>query len=63
MTAAPVVSVVVPCLNEEDSLPAVHRRVREALDGIEHEIVFVDDGSTDASRDVISAFAEQEPGS
>ncbi len=62
MTAAPVVSVVVPCLNEEESLPAVHQRVRDALAGIEHEIVFVDDGSTDSSRDVISAFAEQGPG-
>jgi glycosyltransferase involved in cell wall biosynthesis len=58
----PVVSVVVPVLNEEESLAAVHDRVRSALAGIEHELVFVDDGSTDSSREIVAALAAREPG-
>jgi glycosyltransferase involved in cell wall biosynthesis len=58
----PVVSVVIPVLNEEESLAALHRRVRDALDGIEHELVFVDDGSTDRSREIVAGLAAQEAG-
>ena len=56
------VSVVVPVLDERDALPELHRRVREALAGIEHEIVFVDDGSTDRSAVLIEAMAQREDG-
>jgi polyisoprenyl-phosphate glycosyltransferase len=58
----PVVSVVIPVLNEEESLDAVHQRLRDALADIEHELVFVDDGSTDASREIVAGFAAREPG-
>jgi glycosyltransferase involved in cell wall biosynthesis len=58
----PVVSVVIPVLNEEESLAALHRRVRDALAGIEHELVFVDDGSTDRSREIVAGLAAQEAG-
>ncbi len=58
----PTVSVVVPMLNEEDSLAPLHQRVREALSEIEHEIVFVDDGSTDSSREIVSKLAADEGG-
>lgn len=47
----PLLSVVVPVLNEQDNLPELHRRLAEsllALDGTT-EIVYVDDGSTDGS--------------
>lgn len=48
------VSVVVPGLNEADSLPELARRVREALHGrVGYELIFVDDGSTDDSWEVI----------
>ena len=58
----PVVSVVVPVFNEEAVLADLHRRLREALADIPHELVFVDDGSTDQSVALISGFAEREPG-
>lgn len=47
----PLVSVVVPVLNEQDCVGELVRRVREAIasTGARHEILFVDDGSRDAT--------------
>jgi polyisoprenyl-phosphate glycosyltransferase len=56
------VSVVVPVLDEREALPELHRRVREALAGVPHEIVFVDDGSTDGSGALVEGLAEREDG-
>ncbi|MCB9285006.1 MAG: glycosyltransferase family 2 protein [Lewinellaceae bacterium] len=57
------ISVVIPLLNEEESLPELEawiRRVMEA-NGFSYEIVFVDDGSTDASWQVIEQLIAQNP--
>lgn len=45
------VSLVVPCYNEADNLLPFHDAVKSAFDGsgYEYEIVFVDDGSNDAT--------------
>ena len=53
---APVVSVVVPVLDEEGNLQELHDRVGVALDGIPHELVLVDDGSTDRSVEMIESW-------
>ena len=51
METAPLLSVVVPVLNESGNLPELHRRLSEVLAGLDGqgEIVYVDDGSTDQS--------------
>jgi len=59
---APTVSIVIPVLDEADGLGELHRRLRAALDGIGHEIVYVDDGSSDGSAGLIESFAAAEPG-
>jgi glycosyltransferase involved in cell wall biosynthesis len=54
-------SVVVPLYNEDQSLEELHRRIAEALkaDGMDrYEVLFVDDGSTDDSWEVIRTLAD-----
>ncbi|MCF8532081.1 MAG: glycosyltransferase family 2 protein [Reyranella sp.] len=48
-------SVVVPVYNERDTLPRILRAVMMVLPGIHREIVLVDDGSKDGTREWISA--------
>jgi dolichol-phosphate mannosyltransferase len=52
-TPAVMVSLVVPVFNEQESLPILQSELRAALGGLDHEIIFVDDGSTDRSADKI----------
>lgn len=47
-------SVVIPCYNEQETLPRILRAVMAALPGICREIIVVDDGSTDGTREWIS---------
>lgn len=60
---APVLSIVIPLLNEEACLEETYRRVTEVVDkqGIPYELVFVDDGSTDGSRALLAAYALTDP--
>jgi glycosyltransferase involved in cell wall biosynthesis len=58
----PQLSVVVPLLDEQDNLPALHEQVRQALDGrYDYELIFIDDGSTDASFQVLKELHESNP--
>ncbi|HYR23931.1 MAG TPA: glycosyltransferase family 2 protein [Chthoniobacterales bacterium] len=52
-TASPAVSVVVPVFNEEENMSILQSELRSALAGLGHEIIFVDDGSTDRSAEKI----------
>ena len=51
----PVLSVVVPCANEEAVLPETNLRLIAALEAItpNFEIIYVDDGSTDSTPDLL----------
>jgi glycosyltransferase involved in cell wall biosynthesis len=52
---APAVSVVVPLYNEEENVPILQAELATALEGLEYEIIFVDDGSTDSTVSCITA--------
>ncbi len=56
-------SVVAPCFNEERVLPEFVRRVSAVLDGVNGsaEIVLVDDGSRDATWNVMTELAAKDP--
>jgi dolichol-phosphate mannosyltransferase len=57
MTApdSPAISVVVPLFNEEENMSILQSELRAALAGRDYEIVFVDDGSNDGTRERIEA--------
>ncbi|MEL6657516.1 MAG: glycosyltransferase family 2 protein [Bacteroidota bacterium] len=46
-------SVVVTVYNEEENIIPLVERVRSALDGIDYELIYVDDGSTDGTLRVL----------
>ncbi len=55
----PELSVVVPLLNEEQSLAKLTKKVEEALsESFDFELIFVDDGSTDNSWEEIKKLSE-----
>ena len=54
-TISPQVSVIVPVYNEEENVPILQAELRAALRGIDHEFVFVDDGSADHTAERIEA--------
>jgi len=49
------ISVVIPLYNEEESLPELYNWIKRVMqeNGFSYEIIFVDDGSTDASWEII----------
>ena len=63
MSERVAISVVVPLLNEKESLAPLYERLREVLGplGKSYEIVFVDDGSTDGSTRFLLDLAEKDP--
>ena len=53
MSESPRVSVVVPVFNEEENISILQSELRSAMSGVDHETIFVDDGSTDRSAEKI----------
>jgi glycosyltransferase involved in cell wall biosynthesis len=56
------VSVVIPIKDEKDNLPLLHDQLLRALEptGWQFELIFVDDGSTDGSSEVLEQLALQD---
>jgi len=59
----PTLSVVIPVFNEEETIPELDRRLHSFLAdlGVTWEVVFIDDGSRDASSKLLQSLAELEP--
>ena len=57
------ISIVVPLYNEAESLPELAAWIERvmAVNGFSYEVIFVNDGSTDSSWDVIKRLAAENP--
>ncbi len=57
----PVISVVVPLLNEQDNLTELYLQITNALHaGPAYEVIFVDDGSTDSSFEILTDLHQRD---
>ena len=54
-------SVIVPTFNERENVPVLIERLRETLESLAWEVVFVDDDSTDGTLDALRAAATEDP--
>jgi glycosyltransferase involved in cell wall biosynthesis len=56
------VSVVIPCFNEKDNIDILYRHLSTVLETYpDHELIFVDDGSTDETLETIRSVAKKDP--
>ena len=62
MTERAFISIVVPMMNEEENVEGLVEAVRSALsNGPEWELILVDDGSSDDTREVIAECCREDP--
>ncbi len=55
-------SVVIPIFNEEENITPLYRELKNVLEalGMGYEVIFVDDGSTDTSNEVLQMLAKDD---
>jgi polyisoprenyl-phosphate glycosyltransferase len=56
-----MLSIVLPCYYEEENIPVVYKQIKSALPDVSMEIIFVDDGSGDATFQRISELSAADP--
>lgn len=57
------ISIIVPCYNEEEMLPAFYKETRRtvsAIPGAAYEFIFIDDGSKDHTLDILRLLSCQD---
>ncbi|MDD6572827.1 MAG: glycosyltransferase family 2 protein [Thermoflexaceae bacterium] len=60
-----LISVIVPCLNEQEALPYFYKEIGMVAEdfkkkNVEMEFIFIDDGSTDATLETIKTYAKED---
>ena len=57
----PLLSVIVPCYNEQSNVARMVAALDDALTGLDWEVIFVDDDSPDGTADAARALAKHDP--
>lgn len=59
----PELSLIVPCLNEEESIPLFYEETSKIIESMEctYEIIFINDGSSDGSLSKMKELSEKDP--
>lgn len=65
MASRPVLSIVIPCFNEEEVFPLLRERTDQLIASLQGEfdveLLFIDDGSRDRTWPMIEAYASERP--
>jgi polyisoprenyl-phosphate glycosyltransferase len=56
-----LLSIVIPVLNEAETIPLMISRLRDTLGGLRWEVIFIDDGSTDQTWSILERIAFDDP--
>ena len=56
-----LLSVLIPVYNEEEIVAETYRVLEDELKGIEHELIFVNDGSKDKTREIVEGLLPSNP--
>ncbi len=58
-----LISIVVPAFNEEEALPLFYQQLQDVLETLQesYEIIFVNDGSSDKTGEIIEGLAAEDP--
>ena len=56
-------SIIIPLLNEQESLPELHQWIVKVMTthNYSYEVIFIDDGSTDKSWQIIEELSQENP--
>ena len=57
-----MISLIIPCYNEQDALPIFHSETTKVMNGMgcEYELLFINDGSKDETLAILKALAEKD---
>lgn len=57
-----MISIIIPCYNEQDALPLFYAEIKKVLDGIPgtYELLFINDGSKDDTLPILKKLAQKD---
>lgn len=54
-------SIIIPCYNEEKNINIIYKQITNIIGDIQYELLFINDGSTDKTKDIIKKLYNDDP--